>query len=182
MKKRPTKVSLRFIFLLFFIKLQTSYIDLFDKELFPFNDSLEECLQGIFKNMDIRTQEQIIKKVMLTHTLIYTDKKDYSFMCMELILGIMLFVYNEDVDFLKKSVDIQGFENVFATSKGKNKPAFSNFFKEKFYFFTIFASDITNTSIYNDDLGFTYHRFCDDYGGCYLAYQRFGCDCAEVKD
>lgn len=68
------------------------YIDLFDKEIFPFDDSIEECLQNILKDIDIRTQEQIIKKVMLTHKLLYIDKKDYSFMCMELIIAVMLFI------------------------------------------------------------------------------------------
>jgi len=114
------------------VEKYASYINLFDKEIFQCNDSLEECLQGIFQDIDIRTQEQIIKKVMLTHNLLYTGKKDYSFLCMELILAVMLFVYNEDEGFLKESVDMRAFENVFITSKEKRKPSFSNFFKEKF--------------------------------------------------
>lgn len=108
-----------------------AYIDLFDKEIFPFDDSIEECLQNIFKDIDIRTQEQIIKKVMLTHKLLYIDKKDYSFMCMELILAVMLFIYNEDETFLEKTVDMNDLESAFTSSTGKNKPTFSTFFKEK---------------------------------------------------
>lgn len=110
-----------------------SYIDLFDKEIFPFDDSIEECLQNIFKDIDIRTQEQIIKKVMLTHKLLYIDKKDYSFMCMELILTVMLFIYNEDATFLEETtVDMDNLESIFSLSNGINKPTFSIFFKEKF--------------------------------------------------
>lgn len=110
----------------------SSYIDLFDKEIFPFDDSIEECLQNIFTDIDIRAQEQIISKVMLIHKLLYNDKKDYSFMCMELILGIMMFAYNNSQGFLNKKVNLKDFENVFTSSDGKNKPAFANFFKEKF--------------------------------------------------
>ena len=109
-----------------------SYIDLFDKEIFPFDDSIEECLQNIFKDIDIRTQEQIFKKVMLTHKLLYAHKKDYSFMCMELILAVMPFIYNQDAKFLEKTVDMRNLESVFTSSKGKKQPAFSTFFKEKF--------------------------------------------------
>lgn len=114
------------------VEKYATYIELFDKEIFPFDDSIEECLQNIFKDIDIRTQEQIIKKVMLTHKLLYIDKKDYSFMCMELILTVMLFIYNEDAKFLEKTVDMNTLESVFTLSKGKSKPAFSTFFKEKF--------------------------------------------------
>lgn len=114
------------------VEKYAAYIDLFDKDIFPFDDSIEECLQNIFKDIDIRTQEQIIKKVMLTHKLLYIDKKDYSFMCMELILAVILFIYNEDAKFLEKAVDINNWESVFTLSKGKSKPMFSTFFKEKF--------------------------------------------------
>ena len=114
------------------VEKYAAYIDLFDKEIFPFDDSIEECLQNIFKDIDIRTQEQIIKKVMLTHKLLYIDKKDYSFMCMELILAVMLFIYNEDVKFLEDTVDMDNLESVFTPSIGNSKPTFSTFFKEKF--------------------------------------------------
>ena len=40
--------------------------------------------------------------------------------------------YSDGVSFLEKTIDVNNLENVFATSKGKNKPAFSAFFKEKF--------------------------------------------------
>lgn len=111
----------------------SSYINLFDKHIFPFDESVEECLQNIFKDINIRTQEQIVKKVMLTHKLLYADqKKDYSFMCMELILAVMLLVYDNEAGIFKNTVDIDDLENVFTTSKGKSKIAFSTFFKEKF--------------------------------------------------
>lgn len=114
------------------VEKYAEYIDLFDKEIFPFEDSIEECFQNVFKDIDIRSQEQIVKKVMLTHKLLYIDKKDYSFMCMELILAVMLFIYNDDATFLEKTIDIHNFENIFTPSNNKSKIAFSTFFKEKF--------------------------------------------------
>lgn len=113
------------------IEKYSSYVDLFDKEIFLFDESVEECLQIIFKDIDIRTQEQIVKRVMLTHKLLYTDKKDYSFMCMELILAVMLFVYDDGVGFLERTVDMHNLEHAFTTSKGKNNPAFSTSLAEK---------------------------------------------------
>lgn len=65
------------------------YIALFDKDIMPYEDPIEECLQAIFKGIDIRSQEQIIKKAMLAHQLLYRDPKDYSFMCVELLITIL---------------------------------------------------------------------------------------------
>jgi len=114
------------------IEKYSSYVDLFDKEIFLFDESVEECVQNIFKDIDIRTQEHIVKKVMLTHKLLYSDKKDYSFMCMELILAVMLFVYDDGVSFLEKTIDMHNLEHVFIVSRGNANPAFSSFFVEKF--------------------------------------------------
>lgn len=109
----------------------SEYIDLFDRNLFPFEESIEDCLQNIFKEINIRTQEQILKKVMLTHKLLYADRKDYSFMCMELLLAVMLFVYDYRIDFFQKPVSLSNFENVFKF-RNRSAPGFSSFFKEKF--------------------------------------------------
>lgn len=107
------------------------YIALFDKDIFPFRDSVEECIKAIFKNIEVRTQEQLVKKAMLAHQLLYSDKKDYSFMCMELILAVMICYHKDDSCFSDTSVDITSFDKIFNLSK-KAKPEFSNFFKDKF--------------------------------------------------
>ena len=108
------------------------YIEMFDRNIFQFEDSVEECLQAIFKNIDVRTQEQIVNKVTVAHKLLYKEKKDYSFMCMELILAVMIIVYDDGAGFLKKSIDMHNLENVFSSSKRQSNPVFSTFFKEKF--------------------------------------------------
>ena len=53
-------------------------------------------------------------------------------MCVELILAVMLFVYDDGVGFLKKTIDVHSLGNIFTSSKGKNNPVFCDFFKKKF--------------------------------------------------
>lgn len=110
------------------------YIALFDKDIFPFNEPVEECLQAIFKNVDIRTQEQIIHKAMVAHKLLYSGKKDYSFMCMELLLAVMICVYKDESCFNNTSIDVDlsSFEDLFVTNSKKIRPDFDKFFSEKF--------------------------------------------------
>lgn len=114
------------------------YIALFDKEKFPFSDSVEECWQALFKDVDVRTQEQLVKKAMLAHKLLYgEDKKDYSFMCMEILLAVMICVYKDESCFNEDvSVVADDFGRIFdfynKNKKETVKPAFADIFKEKF--------------------------------------------------
>lgn len=112
------------------------YISLFDKDIFKFADPVEECIKGIFSGIDIRYQEQLVKKAMLAHNLLYgTEKKDYSFMCMELLLTVLICKYKDDSCFSRTSVDLSSFDKVFLlTSKSNDliNPKFIEFFREKF--------------------------------------------------
>lgn len=108
----------------------TEYFSLFDKSLFPFEDSVEECLQAIFKDIDIRTQEQIVKKSMLAHKLLFSDKKDYTFMCMELLIAVMVCVYQTNSNFSDRKLKHTSFGQIFDSSNGQ-QPAFHALFTEK---------------------------------------------------
>ena len=108
------------------------YIALFDRDIFPFDDSVEECLQAIFKNIDIRTQEQLVKKAMLAHKLLYSGMKDYSFMCMELLLIVMICVYHDESCFSDKPLLLLSFGKIFMVKDTNTLPAFAGFFQEKF--------------------------------------------------
>lgn len=114
------------------IEKYADYIELFDKEIFLFNESVEECLQAIFKDIDIRSQEQLIKKAMLAHKLLYSDKKDYSFMCMELLLAVMICVYHDNSCFSNTPINPSSFDKIFIPSRKSPQPAFAEFFKERF--------------------------------------------------
>lgn len=114
------------------------YVALFDKDIFPFDEPVEECLQAIFKDIDIRTQEQLVHKAMVAHKLLYSGKKDYSFMCMELLLAVMICVYKDescfdDFSFADNgSLNVDFFGSIFITKTVKKHPAFVKFFSKKF--------------------------------------------------
>lgn len=108
------------------------YIALFDKDVFQFDDSVEECLQAIFKDIDIRTQEQLVKKAAIVHKLLYAEKRDYSFMCMELLTAVMICVHKYQGLFDNTSFDGSSFDRVFVVNRREGLPAFAEIFKEKF--------------------------------------------------
>lgn len=108
------------------------YIALFDKDIFQFDDSVEECLQAIFKDIDIRTQEQLVKKATIVHKLLYAEKRDYSFMCMELLIAVMICAHKYQGLFDNTSFDGSSFDKVFISKRGASTPAFAEIFKEKF--------------------------------------------------
>lgn len=108
------------------------YIELFDKDIFTFDDSVEECLQAIFNGIDVRTQEQIVKKATVAHKLLYTDKRDYSFMCMELLTAVMICVHKYQGLFTNASFNGSSFDRVFIARRRDTPPEFNEFFKEKF--------------------------------------------------
>ncbi len=108
------------------------YLALFDKDIFTFEESVEEYLQAIFKDIDIRTQEQLVKKAMLAHKLLFTAPKDYSFMCMELLLAVMICVHNDDSCFTYTSINAAAFDKVFSPYSNGPVPAFADFFKKQF--------------------------------------------------
>ena len=108
------------------------YVVLFDKDIFPFNEPVEECLQAIFKDIDIRTQEQLVHKAMVAHKLLYSGKKDYSFMCMELLLAVMIAVHHDESCFNNTSITVEPFNKVFVPRGSRLKPAFAEFFAKKF--------------------------------------------------
>lgn len=109
-----------------------NYFALFDKEIFTFDDSVEECLQAVFAGVDIRKQEQLVNKAMIAHKLLYSGKKDYSFMCMELLITVMIYVYDYQARFSEIPINITSMDQVFMPYGNSPKPMFAEFFKGKF--------------------------------------------------
>jgi len=108
------------------------YFDLFDRSMFPFNDSVEECLAAIFTDIDIRTQEHLINKAIIAHKLLFSEKKDYSFMCMELLLTVLICIYNDTSCFRNQHVLGSSPADIFKISAIKDPPAFAKPFNDKF--------------------------------------------------
>lgn len=63
-----------------------NYFALFDGSLIETKFSFEKFFSAIFTGIDARTQERIMDRVKTLHCLLFPDiKKDYAFMCMEIM-------------------------------------------------------------------------------------------------
>lgn len=109
----------------------SDYFALFDKDIFPFDESVEECLQILFQDIDIRVQEQLMKRAALAHKLIYKGAKDYSFMCMEVLLTIMICVHNDKSCLYNRNIRGNTIKDLFMMSSSDQTPAFNQAFMEK---------------------------------------------------
>ena len=114
-----------------FSQKYSDYLTLFDKNLFPLDDSVDEYIQAIFKDIDVRAQEQMMKKVALVHRMLYNDTKDYFFLCMELLLGVLICIYHDQSIFYDLNFTFSpSFDHIFDIPAEKMSPPFSHFFKE----------------------------------------------------
>lgn len=110
-----------------FVEKYSDYISLFDSKLVEYNDSIEEFIQIIFKNIDAREQEQLVHRAKIAHTLLFNNLKDYSFLCAELLTVIIVSCYNNKWRFCKWLERIPGPREI-----GNPLPPFSSFFENKF--------------------------------------------------
>lgn len=105
----------------------SEYIELFDMEIFPVEDSIEEFMQVVFKGIDIREQERLVNKAMTAHKLLYSDQKDFSFMCVELLMVILS---PRDINESKFCPWFSKFYQIRKEKEIQNE--FSKFFQNKF--------------------------------------------------
>lgn len=112
------------------IEKYPEYANLFDKSLLMFQDSVEEFLQVIFTGIGIRRQEHLFKKAKTIHQLLFTEAKDYSFMCMELLLIVLVCEYGHSAQGIENSVIENSFEESFLISE--TEPKFAKYLDEKF--------------------------------------------------
>lgn len=108
------------------------YISLFDKDAFVFPESIEVFMRELFTDIDIRTQEHIFKRAMLAHRLLFSDKKDYSFMCMELLLAVMICVYKDETCFSGEAIANVSLDKLFSSARRGEGPAFEKAFAAHF--------------------------------------------------
>ena len=105
----------------------SDYISLFDRNLLPFNDSIEEFMQVVFKSIDIREQERLFHRATVAHKILFIEPKDYSFMCIELLILIMTSCYENSIYICE---NLHHFTN--QNELNKKKPPFWDFFGKKF--------------------------------------------------
>lgn len=68
------------------------YLDMFDESLFNIGIDLDEFFSAIFSDIEIRTEERLIDCAEVMHRMLFGDKvMDYSFMCCELMLSILMY-------------------------------------------------------------------------------------------
>ena len=115
----------------------SDYIALFDREICPYDESTEEFIQKIFKGISARTQEQLIKRATIAHTLLFSEPKPMQFMCLELLLTVIDTCYPGKIVFCKFLGEYSRF--VCSTPE----PPFSGFINERFE-----EIPITNVSTY----------------------------------
>ncbi len=110
-----------------FVEKYSDYISLFDAKLVEYDESIEEFAQIVFNNIDAREQEQLIHKAQIAHTLLFDERKDYSFLCIELLIVVIVSCYKNKWRFCKWLDLIPGTRVL-----GDASPPFSDFFEEKF--------------------------------------------------
>lgn len=108
-------------------KKYPEYMGLFDKSILSVEDSIEEFMQAVFKDIEIREQEQIIHKAMFVHKLLYKEIKDYSFMCVEVLMTVIYSCYDGEPHFTRWFDELNKYGK-----KKNNTPSFSMFFEKKF--------------------------------------------------
>ena len=113
-----------------FTEKYADYFTLFDDSLIKTEFSFEKFFSAIFAGIDVRTQERIMERIKTVHRILFPDvKKDYSFMCFE----IMWLVFAEHHNltsrmpiFYDGSYDKQCF-----CFSGQVFPEFSEYMKEE---------------------------------------------------
>lgn len=107
------------------------YFSLFDKDVFPFKEQFEEFFRALFDGIDVRSQEQLVNKAYMVHNLLFHDKKDYAFMCMELLLTVLICVHNCNACF-KRFDRILRFKTIFNSPELSLDTHITSFLTEKF--------------------------------------------------
>ena len=112
------------------IEKYPEYTNLFDKSLLMFQDSVEEFIQVIFAGIGVRRQEHLFNKAKTIHQLLFMEAKDYSFMCMELLLIVLVCEYGHSAQDIENSVIGNSFKESFLISE--TEPKFAEYLDEKF--------------------------------------------------
>lgn len=71
------------------------YVSMFEKPSPEADFSFDDFFSAIFSNIEMRTQERIVERVKIAHQLLFSgERKDYTFMCVELMWAVLKEVYD----------------------------------------------------------------------------------------
>lgn len=112
-----------------FTKKYQDYLALFDGHMLESCLSVNEYFSTLFSQMPIRTQERIMEKAATIHRLLFDGcKKDYSFLCFELLMAVHSHLRLEGMPFRFKA-----FSSPKSISVDKGLPlAFSTYVCESY--------------------------------------------------
>ena len=111
----------------------SEYFSNFDKDMLEFEEPIGEVLGAILYGFDIRKQEHIVNRAEIAHKLLFQEKKDYSFMCMELLWTVMICVHEDKSCIVNSSVVGSTPEDMFKNySTGQSDmPELTRYFREE---------------------------------------------------
>lgn len=66
------------------------YVSMFEKPSPETDFSFDDFFSAVFSNIEMRTQERIVERVKIAHQLLFSgERKDYTFMCVELMWAVL---------------------------------------------------------------------------------------------
>ncbi|MGI5953759.1 KAP family P-loop NTPase fold protein [Dysosmobacter sp.] len=78
-----------------FTERYADYIALFDETLLETNFSIDKFFAALFSDIEIREQERLMDRIKTVHQMLFPqEKKDYSFMCFELLWLVFSELYS----------------------------------------------------------------------------------------
>lgn len=75
-----------------FFKKYSDYVAFFDENALASWADINQYISLLFSQIEIRRQEHLVRKIQMIHQLLFgnqSEKKDYSFLCFELLMGIL---------------------------------------------------------------------------------------------
>lgn len=109
------------------VEKYADYFGLFDSELIKYDDSIEEFAQAVFQGIEAREQEQLIHKASMVHRVLFSEAKDFSFMCVELLMVILTYRYK---NIRKFTSWLNKFDSTYEVDE--EVLPFDSFFEDKF--------------------------------------------------
>lgn len=91
-----------------FVQKYSDYISLFRETPSDIQLSIEDYLSALFSGVNIRTQERLMDRIRMVHNLLFTkETKDYSFMCLELMI-LVFPQFEEPIKSMPFRIDARG--------------------------------------------------------------------------
>ena len=105
-----------------FIAKYPEYFSMFDRDAIPTEFSYEKYLTALFDGIEIRTQEHLMERITIIHRMLFSDEsKDYSFMCFELMMLVLLDYHDQYEDALFIPMDDFVFSGKFRLKIERDK-------------------------------------------------------------